>query len=376
MTQDDALAHALSEPAKGSRHLKLVGPCKYGENPCMTPAEHWETDPRDPLALHRFTAVEGTDRSFINLTDADSLLQILTHLAAGHELNFGNVPLMAAGVKHGNACGAAVGDDAVTVIRQMIAGDKRAIFGGVIMTNFPITRPVAEALMEMEAGDPKRLFDGVFAPSFDPDAPEVLKRYEGKCRMMANPALGSLSSENLDRLPRIRQIRGGFLKQPNYTFVLKLDESDVPVGKLSDQQRRDIITAWAIGCVSNSNTITLVRNGQLIGNGVGQQDRVGAAELALKRAHDAGHGSRKAEVTFDKEGNFRVSYYVEGAVAWSDSFFPAPDGPEVLARAGVTAIFASSGSKFGDKPAKEVCERYGVTLVWQPDAKVRGFAKH
>jgi len=45
----------------------------------------------------------------------------------------------------------------------------------------------------------------------------------------------------------------------------------------------------------------------LIGNGTGQQDRVGAAELAVKRAIDAGH----------KE-------MLSGAAAYSDSFFHFP----------------------------------------------------
>jgi phosphoribosylaminoimidazolecarboxamide formyltransferase/IMP cyclohydrolase len=329
---------------------------KYGENPSMQPAALYATDDTDPLALHLFTLVEGDARSLVGLTDVDCLLQVLTHLAAGFELNFGSVPLMAVGVKHGNACGAAVGNDPVQVIRDMVNGDKRAIFGGVVMTNFAITREVAEALLERDEDDPPRLFDGIFAPSFDEHAPEVLVRKHGKCRMMVNPALTTLSAASLNTTPRIRQVRGGYLKQPNYTFVLDLKRSEVYGEALLDSERRDIVTAWAIGCVSNSNTITLVHGGQLIGNGVGQQDRVGAAELAIKRAHDAGHAT-------------------QGAVAWSDSFFPAPDGPEVLADAGITVIFASSGSR-RDSDTIAQCEKFGVTLLLQPDKVVRGFAKH
>jgi phosphoribosylaminoimidazolecarboxamide formyltransferase/IMP cyclohydrolase len=330
---------------------------KYGESPYLTPAAHYKVgDDTDTLALHNFELVEGDARSFIGLTDADCLLQGLTHIAAGFEQNFGKVPLMAMGVKHGNACGAAVGDDPITVIKQMIAGDKRALFGGVIMTNFPITRAVAQAMTELEPGDPPRLFDGVFAPAFDAEVPEILQRKQGKCRMMANPALASLTIDSLDHTTRRRQIRGGYLTQPNYTFVLDITRSDVHGEPLSDKENQDLIMAWAIGCISNSNTITLVRDGQLIGNGVGQQDRVGAAELAIKRARDAGHD-------------------VKGSVAWSDSFFPAPDGPEVLGKAGVRAIFSSSGSK-RDQETIDMCAKIGVTLLMQPDSEVRGFAKH
>jgi AICAR transformylase/IMP cyclohydrolase PurH len=87
---------------------------KYGENPYMMPATLYKTTDDDPLAIHRFELVEGDARSMVGLTDVDCLLQVLTHLAAGHQLNFGSVPYMAVAVKHGNACGAAVGHDPVT----------------------------------------------------------------------------------------------------------------------------------------------------------------------------------------------------------------------------------------------------------------------
>jgi len=332
-----------------------VEPLKYGENPYMTPAALYKSND-DPLAVHNFQLLEGDERSLVGLTDVDRLLQVLTHIAAGFDANFEKVPFIAVGVKHGNACGAAVGDDPIEVIMKMVAGDKRAIFGGVIMTNFEITREVAEALMAKEENDPPRLFDGVFASSFTEDASEVLRRRQGKCRMMFNPALADLGITSLDTAPRIRQLRGGFTEQPNYTFVLKLDESDSYGDTPSEQEQFDLILAWAIGCVSNSNTITIVRDGQLLGNGVGQQDRVGAAELAIKRAKDAGHDLRDS-------------------VAWSDSFFPAPDGPEVLALAGIGAIFTSSGSR-RDSETIAMCETHKVTLLMQPDTKVRGFSNH
>lgn len=353
---DTAVAAWMSDGHHDGLHGELVEELKYGENPYMSPARLYKTNDIDPLAIHRFTLVEGDARSMVGLTDVDSLLQVLTHITAGYELNFDLNPYMAVGVKHGNACGAAIGNDPVEVTRRMVAGDKRAIFGGVVMTNYAITREVAEALMARDEGDPPRMFDGVFGSSFASDAPEVLKRYKDKCRMMANPALADMDIDSLDTSPRYRQIRGDYIKQPNYTYVLDITKSQIHGQDPTLEQWQDVVFAWAIGCVSNSNTITLVKNGQLIGNGVGQQDRVGAAELAIKRARDAGHDTN-------------------GAIAWSDSFFPATDGPEVLARAGIKVIFASSGSKL-DPSVIEKCQELGITLVMQPDAKVRGFAKH
>ena len=117
-----------------------------------------------------------------------------------------------------------------------------------------------------------------------------------------------------------------------------------------------MMLAWAIGSTSNSNTLTLVKNNQLIGNGVGQQDRVGAAQLAITRAKRSGHD-------------------VAGAVAYSDSFFPFTDGPQTLIDAGTTAIFTSSGS-VKDKATIDVCAKHGVALYMIPDQVGRGFFGH
>ncbi|MFZ3010071.1 MAG: hypothetical protein WA030_03585 [Candidatus Microsaccharimonas sp.] len=350
----DALIELPETDTPTGYHIETL---KYGENPYMNPAGLYAAAGNtDPLALTQFQLVTGDARSLVGVTDANRLLQVVTHIAAGMETNFSYEPLIAVGVKHGNPCGVAIGKDAADVITRMIAGDKRAIFGGIIMTNFAITPKVAEALMAREDGDPKRLLDGIYAPSIDNDAIDVLARKNGKCRIMAHPALEQLGVDSLDTAPRRIPVRGGWLMQPNYTFVLKLSRSKRYGKALTYGQRRDLVLAWAIGCVSNSNTITIVKDSQLLGNGVGQQDRVGAAELAVKRALDAGHD-------------------LSDAVAWSDSFFPQPDGVEVLAKAGIKVIFASSGS-VNDTATIDMCLRYGVTLLMQPDADVRGFAWH
>ena len=124
-------------------------PTKYGENPQQADAAFY-ADNRvsvDPLGLDQFEHVQGMERSFINMTDIDRLLQTVTHIAAGLDHNFSTVPNIAVGVKHGNACGTGVADTAVEAIEKMLEGDTRAIFGGVVMLNAAIDKPVAEALM-------------------------------------------------------------------------------------------------------------------------------------------------------------------------------------------------------------------------------------
>ena len=300
------------------------------------------------------------------------MMQTMTHIGAGFEKNFGFIPFVAIGVKHGNACGAAAGDNPVEVIEKMLTGDLRAIFGGSVMLNFPVDEKIADELIHKYSGEVRRLLDIVAAPSFTPEAVEILSRKKGKCRLLMNPAILKAGLSSFDTAKRFRYVRGGFLTQPNYTFL-----PDMSKCLFDTKIIGDIMLAWAVGCTSNSNTITLVKNGRLAGNGVGQHDRVGAAKLAIFRADEAvlemqkvvgvplGTPTTKSTKLAD----------LEGAVAYSDSFFPFPDAPELLIERGIKTIFSTSGS-VNDEKIIELCKNKGVNLVLLPDAEARGFYQH
>lgn len=331
--------------------------CKYGENGYQTPAALFSSGTADPLALDKFEVVQGTAPSYNNLCDLDRLLQTSTHIAAGFEVNFGEVPFMAVACKHGNPCGASAGRSPVEVVQKAIEGDLRAVFGGLVLLNYDADEEIAETLMTHEMDEGRRLLDGIIAPGFSEGAIETLKRKGDKCRLLANPVLKILDRNSLDASQRLRYVRGGFLAQPNFTFVPELQSDDVErSGEAGEGVAEDMILAWAIGSTSNSNTVTLVKDARLVGNGVGQQDRVGGCKLATMRATDAGHGT-------------------DGAIAYSDSFFPFVDGPEALAEAGVKAILATSGS-VRDGEVADFCTGKGITLFRYADSIGRGFFGH
>lgn len=368
-------AFASAEYLSGGKYKAILGEettiCKYGENAWQAKASLFKTETTDPLAMGHgnFKRLAGEPLSYNNLADLDRLLQAMTHIVAGFEVNCKNIPKIAIGVKHGNPCGVGVGEDSVEVLERMLSGDLRAIFGGLVMVNFPIGEREAEVLLNYKMPEGKRrLLDGIFAPNFVDTAIEKLKRKGDKCRFLENKALLTLNKNSLDATFRFRKVRGGFLVQPNYTFVPDLKEAQIEGdgGILKDEQlKEDLILSWAIGSTSNSNTITIVKNGKLVGNGVGQQDRVGAAKLAISRADDSAK-------SFD--GN-QERADLTGAVCYSDSFFPFSDGPEVLINRGIKTIFATSGS-VNDKMVIDSCKEKGATLVMYPDKIARGFAWH
>lgn len=336
---------------------RLHQQCCYGENHYQSPAALFTCETSDPLALDKFTLLQGNAPSYINWTDIDRLLRTITHIAAVFDTQRDNQKsslLMAVGCKHGNPCGAAVGHETEDTIKRMTLGDPLALFGGIVMTNFPITGPAAEIML---TADSKRVLDGVAAPEFTPEAVKILHRRNDRCRLYENHALANLSRESLNQTPIYRPVRGGFLRQPNYKFIFQPDDLQVThSAAVSIGDEVNLQLAWAIGSTSNSNTITLVKNAALIGNGVGQQDRVGGCKLAIERARRSGHDT-------------------EGAVAYSDSFFPFPDGPKELADAGIKVILTSSGSQ-NDKLTQQLCQERGITLYMIPDSVGRGFFGH
>jgi len=349
----------------------------YGENPQQADAGFY-SDNRvavDPLGLDHFEFVKGFPRSYINMTDIDRLLQMATHIVAGFEVNFGEKPAVAIGVKHGNACGAAVATTHAEAAKKMIDGDIRAIFGGVVMISGIIDEEVADVLMHyrMKTGN-SRLLDGVIGAGVTDGALAMLVRK--KLRVVINPALANLTKESIDNTRRIRPVRGGMLAQPNYTFIqdLSADYMKFHGSKLTDQQKRDMILGWAIGSTSNSNTIVLVKEGKIISNGVGQQDRIGASQLALTRTTTQFPDLNEVDGELSMTIHLRKQK-LQGTVAYSDSFFPFPDGPELLARAGVRAILTTSGSVADEQVVKALVDA-GVSLAMVPDTTGRGFFGH
>ncbi len=333
---------------------RKVRECCYGENRWQSPAALFDTGTDDPLALSRFEVIAGSEPSYINWRDIDRLLQTMTHIAAVIGRTPHAIPFIAVGCKHGNPCGAAIGSSYNVTIYRMVTGDPLALFGGMVMTNFPITVRVAETLVTTGG---KRVLDGVAAPAFEPGATTILQRKNEHCRLYQNQTLATIWRESLNQAPLFVPVRGGFLRQPNYSFILDTEDPRIEkFGNLYSFNQDDLLLAWAVGSTSNSNTVTLVKGDMLIGNAVGQQDRVGACELAISRAERSGHSLARS-------------------VAYSDSFFPFPDGPELLIEAGVEAILTSSGS-VNDQAVRDLCAQHNVALWMIPDAEGRGFFGH
>lgn len=341
---------------------ELVFTCKYGENAYQVPAGFYRNplSPPDPLDFTNFRLIFGQPLSYNNIGDLNRLTVTMTRIAAAFDKNRQRVPHIALVVKHCNACGAAFSfTDPAEAVKKMVLGDQQAIFGGLVMTNFTVDEEIAELLLHYKILEGKRLFDSIFAPEFKDDTVQLFKRKEGKCRLADNPALFRLGLGSLDYSEIIRGTRNNhFLNQPNYSFVLDFNDPDLKRfgPPLTLEQENDLLLAKSICDTTNSNTSTLVRDGQLIGNAASRQSRHRSVWLACEDAIHSKH-------------------LIPGAVLATDSFFPFADGAMIAKQYGANIVLASSGSR-NDQEVIDFCEQEGMSLLMIPDAKGRGFCFH
>ncbi len=331
----------------------------YGEN------KSWKSrlfrvvgQPAHRLSASRFRQVGGETPSHINETDLMRGRRMMVQIVVTFLRSFGILPCVAIGLKHGVPCGVGVSLDASEAIRNMVNGNPTAIFGGTVIVNFAMTEEVARVLRtyRME-GAAKRILDVVIGARFTEEAEAILERKAGRCRMFQNEALAHIAAEDLPRRLVRMDDYGELLVQEGEPFVFTPDHPQMEKnGGVLERHQWDMALADAICRTSPSNTITLVKDQVMIGNGCCRPSRVDAANVALMAARDAQHNPT-------------------ASVAASDSFFPFPDGAIALADAGIFAIFATSGSVNDDKVRDECMQR--KTALWRlPDAIARGFYAH
>ena len=133
---------------------------RYGENPHQAAALYVNGFQPQP-GLAQGEQLHGKEMSYNNYVDADAAYR------AAHD--HGDRPTVAI-IKHANPCGIAVGGDGeaiAAVHARAHACDPVSAYGGVIATNRPVTREMAETVKDI-------FTEVILAPDFDDDALEVL----------------------------------------------------------------------------------------------------------------------------------------------------------------------------------------------------------
>jgi phosphoribosylaminoimidazolecarboxamide formyltransferase/IMP cyclohydrolase len=106
------------------------------------------------------------------------------------------------------------------------------------------------------------------------------------------------------------------------------------------QELEDLRFAWKLVRHVRSNAIAVAKDGQSLGIGAGQMNRVGSARLALEAAAEQ----------------------ARGAVLASDGFFPFDDTVRLAAGHGITAVIQPGGS-VRDADSIAACNQLGLAMV-------------
>jgi len=326
---DTAIAQYLRGEEKGFPEemtiaLRKQAELSYGENPHQQAAFYVEEKPKKlELSLTSATQLGGKELSFNNILDLDAALGIVSDFSA---------PTVAV-IKHNNPCGLASHPNLAEAYRRALAGDPVAAFGGIVASNRNIDLAAAKEI-------DKTHYDAIIAPQYEEEALVLLKR-KRDLRIIAS-GTETLKSATAEPFLDFRRVRGGFLVQTS-DLVTEGERSaqTVTQRKPTSEELQDLWFAWQAVKHIKSNAIVIAKDNALLGMGAGQPSRVVSVELALKKAGERARGS----------------------VLASDAFFPFPDGVELAAKGGVTAIVQPGGS-VRDQEVIETANKYNMAMLF------------
>ena len=295
---------------------KLEDSLRYGENPHQK-AWHYVSDQAESYTLQSATQLHGKQMSYNNLQDASAALDILNEFQ-------GQTACVV--LKHMNPCGVALGASVKEAFDKAYEADPVSIFGGIVAINGVVDLATAERLHAI-------FLEIILAEGYEAEALDLLKKKKN-LRLYQIPQGGNLAQA------QIKSVRGGLLIQ-DANQALAEDWRQVTHLAPSEDQKADLEFGLKIVKHVKSNAIVVAKNGQTLGIGAGQMNRVGAAKLALEQAGDK----------------------AKGAVLASDAFFPMPDSLEIAADYGISAVVQPGGS-IKDQASIDVANEKGVAMVF------------
>ena len=292
---------------------------RYGENPHQS-AKFYASTKEIPFSLASGKQLQGKEMSYNNIQDANAALNIARDFQE---------PFCVA-LKHMNPCGAAVAATIEEAWQKAYEADTVSIYGGIVICNRTITKEIALGMKPI-------FLEIVIAPDFTDEAMEI---FATKKNLRVIQVDMTKSTEAIDQYV---SVNGGLLVQHLDTQIETIT-ADMCATKVQPDEATlaDMQFGWNIVKHVKSNAIVVVKNGQTLGVGAGQMNRVGSAEIAMKQAHAAG--------------------VTEGLILASDGFLPFDDTVALAAQYGVTAIVQPGGS-IRDNDCVTKADELGICML-------------
>jgi phosphoribosylaminoimidazolecarboxamide formyltransferase/IMP cyclohydrolase len=291
---------------------------RYGENPHQQGALYGDF-------ASFFEQLHGKELSYTNILDIAAAQELIEEFpeSEGSALAI---------IKHTNPCGVGVGETLLEAWEKAFATDREAPFGGIIAVNRPLDLALAQAINEIFS-------EIIIAPHFDHDALELLQKKKNRRLMQAlRPVTRS------DEL-QLRTVPGGVLAmEPDRAPLVEEPLRVVTCRPPNEDEVRAMRFGWRIAKHVKSNAIVYSGADRTLAIGAGQMSRVDSSRIAAWRAELS-------------------KLDLHGAAVASDAMFPFPDGVEIAAAAGASAVIQPGGSVRDDEVIA-AADRLGLTMVF------------
>lgn len=374
---------------------------KYGCNPHQKSARICSKDGSFPIE------VLNGNPGYINFLDALNSWQLVRELSKALDLP------AAASFKHVSPAGAAVAQPLDEKLRKACfignlelsplatayararGADRMSSFGDWIGLSEKVDVSTAKLIK-------REVSDGIIAPDYESEALEILKSKK-------NNTFPIIKIDRNFEPPVLekREVFGIVFEQKRNNALISLDmfTNIVTQNKeLPESAKRDMILAQITLKYTQSNSVCLTYDGQVIGIGAGQQSRIHCTRLASSKAdiwwlrqHDTcmnmkfKKGIRRPEknnavdqflrddLTCNEETQWQANFneipsrlsakektrwlkQLQGVTLGSDAFFPFSDNIDRASQSGVRYIVQPGGSK-ADEIIKQVCDQYEMVMA-------------
>lgn len=293
---------------------------RYGENPHQG-ASYYNEEFIRAGSLSKAKQLWGKELSYNNINDANGALELVKEF---------DEPCVVAS-KHANPCGVGVGENIYEAYIKAYESDPVSVFGGILAINGIVD--------ERTAAEINKIFiEIVIAEGYTPEALAVLKTKKN-IRILELPDIRARREESAYDM---KKVYGGLLIQ-DYDETL-YDEADVKVVTKrapTNAERKALLFNWKVVKYTKSNAIVIGKEDRTTGIGMGQTNRIWAAQQAIEHAGEEAKGSVMA----------------------SDAFFPFPDCVEECVKAGITAIIQPGGS-IRDQLSIDACDEAGIAMIF------------
>ena len=322
---------------------------RYGENPQQQAVFYNEQFIREG-SLSSAKQLWGKELSYNNINDANGALELLKE--------FGAVPAVVA-CKHANPCGVGTGKNIYEAYMRAYESDPVSVFGGILAINGTVDRDTATEINKI-------FIEIVMAPSYTDEALEILKQKKNIRLLQIENISAKRAADAFD----MKKVYGGLLVQQYDESLIREEDENlfkmnakvetsilsngkektvyglgvVTERKPTKEETEAMLFAWKVVKHTKSNAIVIGKDGRTTGIGMGQTNRIWAAQQAIAHAGKEAKGSGLA----------------------SDAFFPFPDCVEECVKAGITAIIQPGGS-IQDKASVEACNAAGIAMVFVGD---------